>query len=212
MACASVSLSWAAGCVPPPHRPPAPGKPSAVVKFRIGHQYRPSAFVWGAVHSYPPSLHSLLTIDNRRLDYVPVNHSVVATWTRVRPGWRVYRLGSWFSQQYLVSVQEVYYETRYKSCTRYKCSYSYGYGGYKHRCGYKTEMCTKRERKYRTVQRSRWRTVARCAHSRAVYMRNGATYLLTYNYLGPGSCRIDCHEQIFMPDGRFRMVLCRYVR
>jgi hypothetical protein len=58
----------------------------------------------------------------------------------------------------------------------------------------------------------RTRHVANCSDSLAVHMRRGVTYLLTWNYVGPRSCRITCHRQVFQEQGGFRLEPCAHVQ
>ncbi len=133
---------------------------------------------------------------------------MASTWTRVKPGWRQVRIGSHYIEAYYAMVRESYYVNRYTTCSKYVCSYSGG----KSNCTTKMVSCTKRDQRWRTVRRLRHRTVARCSTLRQIHMRQGLTYLLSYRYVGPGSCSLTCHIQQFNAGGGFRLLPCPNAR
>lgn len=210
--CALAATLLFFGCVPKLHKPPKKGAPAAIVKLRVSHDHNPSSVLMGALSSSPPSLRSMLTIDGRRLPYSPRNGGVVATWTRVKPGWRRYEIRSWFTQRYQVYEREAYYVTRYETCSKNVCRTEYSGGKSRYRCRYRTTTCRKRYRRYRNVLRWRTKTLARCSAKLTVFMRKGANYLLTYNYSGPSACTIACHRQHFISGERFVLRPCRHTR
>ncbi len=197
-----------AGCPLPLHTPPPQGAPAATVKFRLGHHYVPrrTFFSSGSLF-HKKRLKSLLAIDERELVYQPIS-GVASTWTRVKPGWRQYRISSHWVEAYYATVRESYYETKYGMCNKNVCGYSMG----KYKCEYKYVSCNKQVQKWRNVQRLRHRNLARCSALRMVHMRPGVTYLLSYRYVGPGACSLTCHLQQFKPGGSFRLSPCPNVR
>lgn len=167
-----------AGCISY-HKPPAPGKPAATVKFRINHYYYPS----GANR-----FSNVLNIDDRRWPFHAVARGATATWTRVKPGWRTIELDTYLAYSY----------SRIESYTRY---YSERY-----RCGSSTCYRSKSRTEYRT--RYYTSVLGRCRRRFLAWFQNGAQYLIQYSYVGPVSCNMTCHQQVFTPDGRFRLLPC----
>jgi len=166
-----------AGCLYPLHEPPKPGLPAATVKFRINHVPRPT----GALRFH-------LLIDSKQVVHRPPRQGPSATWTRVKPGWR------------MVSLKTLFYVTR-----SYQQTYT-TYSSYK--CGNST--CSRSQTRQRTV----YRTVPTgvCRSPLMVYVRNKETYLLSYSYLGHRSCHLTCHRQVHSGGGRFHLVPCTHTR
>lgn len=203
----AIWLPGLGGCPLPLHTPPPRGAPAATVKFRLGHHYTPAGTLLSVGTLNNRTLRSELAIDERELVYQPVR-GVAATWTRVKPGWRAYRVRSWYKVSYWANVRESYYENYYTTCSKYSCTYSGG----KSNCRTRTTSCTKRRLKYRTVRRLRYRNVARCHAHLTIHMRKAATYLVSYRYVGPRACSLTCHIQQFKPGGGFRLSPCPHVR
>lgn len=165
------------GCLYPLHEPPKRGLPAATVKFRINHVPRPT----GALKFH-------LLIDSKQVVHRPPRQGPSATWTRVKPGWRVLRLKTLFYVRRS-------YQQAYTSYSSYKCGNS---------------TCSRSQTRYRTVYRMVPTGV--CRSPLLVYMRNKETYLLSYSYLGNRSCHLTCHRQVHAGEGRFRLIPCAHTR
>lgn len=178
-----LSVVIGTGCLPPLHKPPKPGKPSATLKFRINHYY-----------SSPMANQFLarILIDRRRWPFQAVRRGASSTWTRVKPGWRTVAASTYLAYRYSVTVT-------------YNENYSESY-----RCGTTTCYRNKTRTRYRTEYRSR--TLGSCKRWVQAYFRNGGHYIIYYNYVGPFSCNVSCHQQSFLPGRGFRMVPCRVAR
>jgi len=196
-----VATTLVGGCLPL-HEPPKAGQPAATVKFRLSHLHKPRCHTFGSnALSNACRLRSLLTIDNRQVTYEPNPSGVVATWTRVKPGWRTFRLNSHWFHTWSTTRREQYTESRRTTCGTTYDSYTKSY---------KTKYCTKYEKKYRDVTRHHSARRASCDAGLAVYTRKGRTYLFTYSYLGASSCRLICHQQVHKPGGQFQLIPCAF--
>ncbi len=165
------------GCFHPLHVPPKAGQPSATVKFRINHM--------------PPRTGRLrfrLLIDEHSVVHQPPRGGPSATWTRVKPGWRVFGLHSLF-----------YYTRSYRQAYTAYTSY---------RCG--TRTCSRSQTRYRTV--TQMVPTGRCNRRLAVWTRPGQTYLFNYSYLGNFSCQLACYQQTHAGSGRFNLRPCAHTK
>jgi len=213
---ASFAVIASSGCVHVAyHLPPKPGRPAATVKFRIAVNGRPRVSL-----PYRASLDGLqpvvrIFIDGRVLRYQAGGlraGRTVATWTRVRPGWRALEFRSWWAVRFTVEKEKTEYVEQTETCLKDKCRSTYGVGGYQQKCGMVRDLCRKRVRRTRRVRISRTIQADPCGAGARFWLRRGGTYLLTLLSFGTGGCRMACQEQVFVPEGGFRLVPCSRVR
>lgn len=172
-----------AGCLFRIHRPPKPGKPAASVMFHITHHHSPML---------ANRFRNRVWIDDRLLPFTPVRAGAVAPRTRVKPGWRKFQISSYFAYHYS-RVYPYYYRVR----IAYACGSTTCYR-YETRRGYR--------RRYFT------RPLGSCRRFVQVFLYTNSRVTFRYNYMGPQSCNLICHQQVMMPNGRYQVRPCRIGR
>lgn len=174
-----------AGCVPR-YRQPNLDEPHAVVRIRLVR------------HDWTgPMLSETVRLNGHDIPVTRAGPQPTIVPVRVRPEetrWRFETLFYHMEQRpHLETYQESY------SCGGYTSSY----GG---RSTYQSRTC------YRTRTRMVYRNVqvpdGRCAMGVFHLPREGAAYLVQYEYFGHGRCTARCYRQVPLPGGQFQLAEC----
>ena len=186
----------AVGCRPPAYVQPEADEPHAVLKIRhVVHAKRGPGYA---------SITRLgeFSIDERALD--PELAEGATVHLRVRPEAAELGVSGASFHTEMRSVQKWRSVSESYSCPQQQCSY----GPRGSTCQTVYNTCTRtRQESYYVTEAVRV-TDDECGRTTSFSPRVGANYLLQFDYLGEGDCKLACFEQRPRPDGQFQLVPC----
>jgi hypothetical protein len=189
---AVVACLGSAAMQPRFEEPPA-SEPHALVKIRV------------AYHSYPRTLlNQTVSLNGLRVPLEPPGGTLDAPSShavRVPLEPLQWSFGSTFYHTVSQTTQQPYTRTE-----QYYCGTTYsGYGTNRYSS---PRYCTRTQTAYRPVTTTQTITDAACTTAVAQTPRQGAVYLVQYDYFENGQCTVRCAEQVPQADGSFRMEPC----